>query len=185
VGASNGDEPAFYDVFRAAFEPAGITDLRMIPSIPSPDDLAFLGTADVVLLAGGDVERGWRAMRAGGLADAVIGRWTEGAVLVGVSAGAVQLGTWAWPDAASADATPLATFGIVPFAVAAHDEARGWRDLDALLRALGPGARGLCIPSGGGALVDPDGTVHPLRRPVVESIARGDGIATRQIEALV
>src|SRR5215216_5548370 len=58
VGASNGDEPDFYEIFVSAMEGLGIFDCRMIPSTVSEVDLAFLNDADIVLLAGGDVETG-------------------------------------------------------------------------------------------------------------------------------
>src|SRR5690349_4947937 len=59
LGASNGDAPEFYQLFVAAMEEIGIRDCRLIPSNPTPEDRSFLHQADLVLLAGGDVERGW------------------------------------------------------------------------------------------------------------------------------
>src|SRR2546423_9704340 len=56
LGASNGDDPAFYSIFEAAMQSIGISQCRMVPVHPSADDLAFLQSADLVLLAGGDVE---------------------------------------------------------------------------------------------------------------------------------
>jgi cyanophycinase-like exopeptidase len=183
VGASNGDDPAFYEMFAAAMTAGGIGDVRMIPAAPSDDDRAFLASAHLVLLAGGDVERGWRAMRAGGVADAVVRRWSAGAVLVGVSAGAVQLGTHGWRDGAAPGEGVFPTFGIVPFVLSAHDEAARWGGLSAALRRLGPGTRGLGLPSGGGAFVGPDGAVRALRKPVHAAVATGDGVAARLLAA--
>src|SRR5215204_1455953 len=59
IGASNGDHPDFYAIFVSAMEGAGVFDCRMIPSAVSDADMAFLNDADIVLLAGGDVETGW------------------------------------------------------------------------------------------------------------------------------
>src|SRR5688572_24998840 len=60
IGASNGDNPDFYAIFVSAMEGVGVIDCRMIPSVVSEADVAFLNQADIVLLAGGDVEAGWR-----------------------------------------------------------------------------------------------------------------------------
>lgn len=184
VGASNGDDPAFHEIFRAAMEGGGIADVRMIPAAPSDADRAFLHSAELVLLAGGSVDRGWRAMRANGVADAVVRRWTDGAVLVGISAGAVQLGTHGWADAAPPGEDVFPTFGIVPFVLSAHDEAAGWGGLHAALRALGPGTRGLGIPAGAGALVEPDGAVRPLGKPLHHAVATGDGVRSETVAAV-
>src|SRR5437588_5132069 len=92
IGASNGDDPQFYSIFEAAMEPIGVTQRRMIPARPSNDDLGFLQSADLVLLAGGNVEQGWRAFEQNGVKDLISRKRYDGVVLVGVSAGAVQLG---------------------------------------------------------------------------------------------
>ena len=64
VGASNGDHPDFYAIFVSAMEGAGVYNWRMISSSLSGADLAFLNDADIILLAGGDVEAGWRVFLA-------------------------------------------------------------------------------------------------------------------------
>ena len=60
VGASNGDQPEFYTLFKAAMDGMGISDCRAVPSQPSREDTAFLEEADLIVLSGGDVERGWK-----------------------------------------------------------------------------------------------------------------------------
>src|SRR5258708_4468494 len=92
LGASNGDEPQFYSIFEPAMEPIGVSQRRMIPARPSNEDLAFLQSADLVLLAGGNVEQGWRAFEQNGVKDLISRRRYDSVVLVGISAGAVQLG---------------------------------------------------------------------------------------------
>ena len=92
LGASNGDAPEFYDLFVGAMAEIGIRDCRHVPSDPTAEDLAFLDEADLVLLAGGDVRQGWEIFQKTGLKDRIVQRYYAGAVLVGVSAGAVQLG---------------------------------------------------------------------------------------------
>lgn len=166
LGASNGDNPDFYSIFLAAVEAIGPSESRMIPADPTDDERAFLEAADVVLLAGGDVERGWRAFGASGLGEAVARRYHAGAVLIGVSAGAVQLGTAGWPERRTDAAFP--TWGFAPFVVDAHAEDEDWASLRAVVRARGPGARGIGIPRGGGVVLHPDRTLEVVRYAAYE-----------------
>src|SRR6185503_2298694 len=98
IGASNGDQPEFYSIFEAAMEGMEIHDCRMVSSRFSTEEASFLTTADLILLAGGDVIRGWRLFEQTGLKELIVKRYYEGALLIGVSAGAVQLGLLGWPD---------------------------------------------------------------------------------------
>src|SRR5215472_1459840 len=88
LGASNGDAPEFYDLFVAAMAEIGIADCRLIPTAVAAEDHAYLESADLILLAGGDVERGWRAFEHAGLPPKLLARYYAGALLVGISAGA-------------------------------------------------------------------------------------------------
>src|ERR1041385_4572614 len=92
IGASNGDQPEFYSLFVAAMESMKISDCRLVPSQPSREDTAFLEEADLIVLSGGDVERGWRVFEQNGFKELLPRLRYDGAVLIGVSAGAVQLG---------------------------------------------------------------------------------------------
>jgi peptidase E len=174
VGASNGDNPDHYTIFLAAMEALGPSDCRLIHARPTTGDEAFLDSADVVLLAGGDVRRGWTAMEESGLAGRIVRRYLAGAALIGVSAGAVQLGAAGWDEGDDSAADPFPTFGLVPFIVSAHDEKNGW---DALRRAVstrGGGMRGIGIPAGGGLVAHPDGKLEPVRHPAYE-VSAEDG----------
>lgn len=179
LGASNGDLPDFYSIFLAAVEGIGPSECRMIPAAPSDEERAFVEGADVILLAGGDVDVGWRAFEASGMRDVVERRYREGAVLVGVSAGAVQLGTAGWP-AGDPDAA-FGTWGLAPFVVDAHAEADDWAELRAVVRARGEGARGMGIPRGGGLVYHADGTLEAVRHPLTELSMRGDGVVSAVI----
>lgn len=174
LGASNGDDPAFYSIFASAMETIGITDHRMILSTFPDEDRTFLEGADLILLAGGDPVRGWRVFEQSGMREVVTQRYFEGAVLAGVSAGAVQLGWAAAPserDPASLGREDVElTFRLVPAIVGAHEEADEWSTLQRLLRVSELSVRGIGIPSGGGLLYHPDGTVEPIRRPLQELV---------------
>lgn len=184
LGASNGDDPAFYSIFAAAMETVGIDDHRMILSTFPAEDRSFLEEADVILLAGGDPVRGWRVFEQSGMREVITRRYFEGAVLIGVSAGAVQLGWAAAP--AEVDAADLArdhvelTFRLVPAIVGAHEEAADWRGLERLLKLSELSVRGLGIPAGGGLLYHPDGAVQPVRRPLQE-ITLDEGVLRRSL----
>ncbi|MGH7617931.1 MAG: Type 1 glutamine amidotransferase-like domain-containing protein [Gemmatimonadaceae bacterium] len=164
IGACNGDEPAFYQIFEAAMDLAGVRDCRMIRASFSDDEMAYLDTADIILLAGGDPARGWRAIDAAGIAQRLRDRYFAGVVLIGVSAGAVLLGEQVLSDDADADAPPTPALRIVPWIVDAHDEERGWTRLRHAMSLSGTG--GLGLSAGGGLVCHGDMTLEPIRRPV-------------------
>lgn len=166
VGASNGDQPEFYALFVAAMEGLGIFDCRMIPSTLSEPDIAFINQAEIILLAGGDVEAGWRVFLNNGLSKHIARRYFEGALLIGISAGAVQLGLCGL----AADGSLIETFKLVPFIIGAHEESDNWKTTMELLRLSGPGKIAIGLPTGGGAICHPDHTLESLRHPLVNII---------------
>jgi hypothetical protein len=164
LGASNGDAPEFYQLFLAAMEQIDVRDCRQIPAQPAAEDLDFLAGADLILLAGGEVRRGWDAFKTAGLDQKLVERYYGGALLLGVSAGAVQLGLKGWDETGERTSDMLR---MVPFVVDVHDEPGWGRLLQAVPRA-GEHTRGIGIPSGGGAIYHPDYSVEPVRHPLVE-----------------
>ncbi len=169
IGASNGDRPEYYGIFEAAVDAIGITDRRMINSSFGPDDRAFLERAQLIVLAGGDVSLGWNTFEKTGMKDVILGRYAQGAVLVGVSAGAIQLGRYGIAETPESPATELLdVFKLVPVVIDTHDERAEWARLSRAIHMLEGAATGLGIPSGGGIIVHADTTIEPLRRPVHE-----------------
>jgi cyanophycinase len=176
VGASNGDAPEYYSIFEAAMAGAGIHNRRMIPRAFRAEDRSFLGEADIILLAGGDVERGWGAFVETGMRESVLRRYLEGAILMGVSAGAAQLGL-CWPTGGGDSPTGLLeTFKLVPSVIDAHDEGRRWGRLRGALRLMRGSAKGIGIPAGGGMIYYPEGRVEAVGRPVHELSFEGGTI---------
>ena len=169
VGASNGDHPDFYAIFVSAMEGVGLVDCGMISSAVSEADLVFLNDADIILLAGGDVEMGWRAFLTNGLSNHIVRRYFEGAALIGISAGAVQLGLCCL----GADGSLIETFKLVPFIIGAHEESNNWKTTTELLRLSAANTRAIGLPTGGGAIYHQDHTVEPLRHSLVELSLRG------------
>ncbi len=182
VGASNGDDPTYYSIFEAAMEEVGITERRMIPADPGAADLDFVDAADLILLSGGDVERGWRAFEANGLKQVLVRRYYEGALLIGISAGAVQLGLGGWGTGGFASGRLVDTLRILPHVVGAHEEGEDWASLKAAVLHLGGHVRGYGIPLGSGFIYHPDHAVEPLRRPLIEIRVQGGDL--RQVVLL-
>ena len=178
IGASNGDDPAFYSIFEAAMEEAGIEERRMIRSELEADDLDFVDRASWILLAGGDVVLGWQTFKQNGLSQILTRRYYEGALLMGISAGAIQLGLGT-VEAEGVEA--VETFRLIPHWIGAHDEARGWPTLKAALGEKGGHSRAYGIPTGGGFAYHPDHAIEPLRRPLVELTLKGGQVAESMI----
>lgn len=166
LGASNGDEPAYYSLFEAAMEGVGVSRRRMILSSYTSEDAEFLADSDIILLAGGDPVRGWETLTANGARAAVTKRYLEGALLVGVSAGAAQLGLYVYPEGELTRERLTEAFRFVPVVVGAHEERTDWETLRRAVRAAGEGVHGVGIPAGGGAVYHPNGSLEPVRHPL-------------------
>jgi peptidase E len=176
VGASNRDAPEFYEIFQAAMNGAGIHDCRHIRSAFGPDDAAFLNAADLILLAGGDVEAGWNVLESTRMTQVITKRQSAGALLIGISAGAMQLGMHI-----SIEDRLIDSLKLVPFVIDVHDEERHWSSLDRVVRRLAGAAAGLGIPRGGGVIYHPDGTLEAVRYPaylvsVVDGVLRRESV---------
>jgi cyanophycinase-like exopeptidase len=184
IGASNGDQPEFYEIFEAAMDALGITDRRMIDSSFGPDDHAFLERARLIVLAGGDVRLGWNTFEKTGMKDVIMDRRAKGAVLVGISAGAVQLGRYGIAGTPQSPVTDLfGVFELVPMVIDTHDERAEWARLSRAIQLLKGAATGLGVPSGGGAIVHADTTIEPLRYPAHEFRLDGDRVVRSLLPA--
>ncbi len=161
LGASNGDVPDFFELFAAALRDVSLHDCRHVSAQPHAHDLAFLARADVVMLAGGDPLLGLRAFRRHGVDRLVVERHASGALVMGLSAGAVQLGR-AWRADGAGALEPM--LALAPFVVDAHDEP-DWTRLGSVLRDGDRGWRGLGVPTGAGLLVHADHSLEPIRQP--------------------
>ena len=61
-------------------------------------------------------------------------------------------------------------FRFAPFYVGAHDEENDWFDLRALVNLSQVDTRAIGLPAGGAAVYHADGTLEPLRKPLVEIV---------------
>ena len=183
IGASNGDQPEFYSLFQAAMEGMGISNCRSVPSQPSKEDISLIEEADLILLSGGDVERGWRTFEQNGLKELLPRKRFDGAILMGVSAGAVQLGLGCLSN--SAQPKQIDMFRFAPFYVGAHDEENDWWDLRALVNLSQTDTRAIGIPAGGGAVYQSDGTLEPIRKHLTELAKESATITENLLTPLV
>lgn len=182
IGASNGDDPQFYSIFESAMQAAGIYQCRMIPSRPTPEDLLFLADADLALLAGGDVARGWNVFSANGVREFIIRKYHEGRLLIGISAGAVQLGLCGFAEDAETPNQLINTFKLVPFIIGAHEEKQHWQSLVRSMHFVGDSTRAIGIPTGGGMIVYPDHRVEAIRHPLIEFSILNSEIIRRSVD---
>ena len=176
LGASNADAPEFFELFQAAFADLGFSSCMHVHAEPSAAERAFLAEADVILLAGGDVDAGYRAFEAADLIDTLRARWSEGALLMGVSAGAIQLGAAARPGKQT-------RLSLVPYVIDVHDEPE-WQRLSASIEQLEGTRVGLGIPTGGAAIIHPDFSMETVRKPVTEVTLREGVICRRELVSI-
>jgi peptidase E len=165
IGASNGDAPEFYELFVAAMDSINLHESRMIRAGFGSEDRAFLESADLLVLAGGDTDEGWAIMKSTGMDAVATSRYYAGAVLVGVSAGAMQLGMgwYGKDDRAVSDGLKL-----VPYYIGVHGERDDWLQLRTLVEGREEYAKGFGIPSGGAMILHADLSMEAVRYPVTE-----------------
>jgi peptidase E len=177
IGASNEDKAEYYDIFVSAMKQIDITDCRHITSSPVTEDFEFLTEADLILLAGGDIKRGWEVIQKSGLQEKIVECYYNGALLIGVSAGAVQLGMKGWKESKRKSSHPkefFTTFQVVPIVIDVHDEENSWERLSRIVRDGGQYSHGLGIPAGGGAVYHTDGAYEAVRHTLTEFFCKDD-----------
>ena len=174
IGAANGDQRAWYErvakVLRERYG-AEVEMARTIGDFDTGETRQIIDAAQMIYLGGGDVALLAERVRALGVDEQIRRRHREGALVVGVSAGAIGL-TRYWvqfPDdnLELEHPTRYACIGALGIAVDCHDEESDWEELRALLAAWQreePGAvvDAYGIPLGGALEVAPSGTVTHL-----------------------
>lgn len=164
LGASNNNRLEFYEIFTAAMAEIGIKNCKMIPSIEDEENKLFLAQADIILLAGGDVARGWRFFQRSGIEQIIRHRYLQGAVLIGISAGAIQLGMSGWYEAGKTPGNLFRVLELVPYIIGVHAEKNNWQTLRQIRRSCNPPMKAIGIPSGGGMIYHPDQRIEPVRQ---------------------
>jgi len=168
LGAANGDQPEYFEIFEAAMAGVGIGHVKMIRQEFPVSDREWLKQADVIVLAGGDIALGWEVFSTTGIREILQERFLGGAMLIGISAGAVHLCRQGWRKEKNGSIQGFDTLGYVPFLIDCHDEANDWKDFRQRLASANSDIPGLGLPFGGGLIYYPHGEAQPIGKPLVE-----------------
>jgi len=168
IGASNNDNPQYYEIFQMAFQQIDIHNCRMIKSDPDSEDTTYLKNSDIILLAGGDAEKGWDTIQRNGWDRIITERYTNGAILIGISAGAIQLGKQEFKEQGDTKKNKdLKSLQLVPFIIDVHSDDL-WQGLKEHLLSEGNGAQGIGIPKGAGLAYQSNEPLKPIRFSCIE-----------------
>lgn len=182
IGASNNDNPEFYELFKEAMKQFDIRYCRMIKSIPDCADKKFLGKADIVLLAGGNTENGWDIIKRNNWNKIIIEKYNKGSILIGVSAGAIQIGMGeCCIDLKNQEAE--GKFGgmqLIPYIIDVHSN-DDWNDLSNKVSRQDKQHIGIGIPSGAGMIVCPDMSLEAIRYSCIRVVKSGKNIVKSSI----
>lgn len=171
VGASNGDQPEFYQMFEMAMNSIGVTNCQHIDARLTHQQLEFVKEAQIILLAGGDTWLGWQTVSQ--LAPQIENARKQGAVLIGTSAGAVQMGLLGYRETTHLCNTDLfSTFGYIHAIFSPHDEKQDWPMLKQMVKQTQGTLPAIGIPSGSGLIVTNNNHIQAVRKPAVTFIVK-------------
>jgi cyanophycinase len=176
IGAANGDQLAWFERVAKVLRERYAAEVELARTVPTEDfdpeeTRALVEAAQMIYIGGGDVGVLAERVRALGLDEQIRRRHHEGALVVGVSAGAIGL-TRYWvqfpeDNLEIEEPTRFACIGAIDVAVDCHDEESDWEELRALLdawRREEPDATvdGYGIPMGGALEIAGSGAVTHL-----------------------
>jgi hypothetical protein len=186
LGAANEDDPLWFkriaDVVSVRHG-ARMTFARTIQIDDASEARAAVEGADLIYVAGGDVSIVARRLRELGIDRLIRARHEAGAMILGVSAGAIAL-TRYWIEFDDDEAKPpslLECVGALPIAVDCHDEESDWEELRALLSLWGAAhpherVQALGIPAGGAVELDAQFRATPHGPPPKRLVLDGGAI---------
>ncbi len=178
IGAANNDRPEFYQLFTSALSDFKGLKCRHIKQDFSVDDQQFLEEADLILLAGGDVVRGWQVLEKTGMSKVIVDRYYQGAYLMGVSAGAIHCGLATLDE----HGEQLDLLKCLPFVVDVHQEKENWHRLKAIIKRLNnPYVFGVGIPFGCGVIYHPDHSLEVVNKPALLFESKGGQIKKQML----
>ena len=169
IGAANDDDPGFFEWTAQFLRDAGAGTVSLAHLTKPHADVhvarALLDKADMVFIAGGDVEEGMRVLTAHQLVPFIHDLYARGIVFCGISAGAIMLAqTWVrWRDPeddATAELFPC--LGLAPLLCDVHAEGDDWEELKTVLRLTGGTQKGYGIHSGAALRVNAASRVETL-----------------------
>ncbi len=174
IGTASGDNKIFYMMIRSLLKEAGAADVNLVRLAKTKPDLAAakrtLEAADAIFISGGEVEDGMGWLQKHGLAHHLNELRVSGKLFIGLSAGSIMMGShWVHWDDPKDDST-AALFDCLGFAATTfdtHAEDEDWKELKTALLLQGPGARGFGIPRDGMAVVDREGNIEAVGKPLL------------------
>lgn len=168
IGASNGDNPAFYELFVQALNNVNVSDCKMITSAFIEEEQEFLNKADLILLAGGDTEHGLKIFKETGIKEILLKKYNEGVVLIGVSAGAIQLGWQSFKKTDDQQCSVTEALKLIRCNVLVHLTKYELQKMESLLQASNAIMCTYEIPSGATLIYHQDHTIEAVRKPINE-----------------
>ena len=169
IGTANGDNPAFFQMMKFLLKRAGAGKVVFVHLAKNKPDLEAarntLAKADLIFLAGGEVEDGMYWLEKHGLVSLLGDLYGSGKRFLGVSAGVIMMGThWVHWDIPQNDSTSrlFNCIRIIPALFDVHGEDEDWAELKTALRLLGKGSRGYGLPSECMISADSQGTLVNL-----------------------
>lgn len=172
IGASNDDHPDYFEIFRSAMQLYHIHDCRMIYSSFDENDRSNIEKSHIILLSGGDTAKGWQKIKAAGIDHLIRNAYLNGTIIIGVSAGAVQLGLMGLDTNVNPN-LEYDTLRLVPFIIGAHEEKENWKQLKKLLQSQGENFPAIGLPSGSAVVYLSDHKIRPLG--ICEEFSLQDG----------
>ena len=171
IGTANGDSRVFFQMMKSVLMKAGAKKVFFLHLAKKNPDLDaarnILVNADVIFLAGGEVEDGMNWLKKHGLVGFLKDMYSKGKRFMGVSAGVIMMGAhWVHWDVEGDDSTSslFDCLGITPALFDVHAEDEDWVELKAALKLMGDGARGYGLPSGCMISADSHGTLVNLEK---------------------
>ena len=171
IGVANGDSLPFFEMMEFSLMNAGAKQVDLVPLAQADVNVEAvkqtLQSADVIFLAGGDVDVGMDWLNQHQLTGFLKDLFQGGKLFAGVSAGTIMMGSHWVKWAVKGDDTTAELFdclGFTPRLFDVHGEVEDWSDLKVALRLMGNGARGYAIPHGGLITADSSGTLTNLEK---------------------
>lgn len=180
IGTANGDSFTFFKFSSNYIKKAGAGAITQIFLADKNADVKqakkLLRKADVIFIAGGDVEEGMLWLKKHKIVPLLKELYKKGVLFFGLSAGSIMLGTkWIrWNDPEDDSSAELFDcIGIVPILCDTHAEKDKWEELKMAIMLLGRNSKGYGIPSGGVICAAPDGSFTAMQKTAVCYAKRG------------
>jgi peptidase E len=182
IGAASGDDRRFFTMVTGAFTNSGAGDVTLATTVRHLERRSFEKTcavADAVFFSGGDVDGGMAVVNRHRLAPLFRELYRGGKLLFGISAGSIMLArTWVrFRDDDKSVGELFPCLGIADILCDVHDEADNWGELKALLKLSPDSSIGYGIRAGSAIIVDPLGTVEPMRE--IDTFVKHGNIVAR------